>query len=321
MRRNGAGSRPPGEMPRGHPSPVGAERPHPQRCAGLLRGRSSLAAAPAGAAPSAFCALRVRSCAGAPAPARVRSGAARPAPASRPRSGACALPRFARSPGPALGASPRLSRSALVRRFAPPRALAGPAALGVGLPSLRASSASLRSPLLRVGLPAALRVAPPGPPCAARFAASGPVASAPGACAALWAACFGLRPPGLLCSPRLRGCAVPPWRAAILDRVRTNRETETRAENPQRSAEGIETGQGQESRTKAGKTAQGAPAARLGPTPCASSFAIETVRPCRRLGRTASIPARGIHRRGTGAHREPRPYKPPIQSVLLDITY
>ena len=192
-------------MPRGHPSPVGAERPHPQRYAGLLRGRSSLAAA---SRPPPLFAHSASAIAPGPLPRRA-SAPARPArpPLRGPGPAHSARPRFARLPGPALGASPRLPRSALVRRCAPPRALAGPAALGVGLPSLRASSASLRSPLLRVGLPAALRVAPPGPPCAARFAASGPGASAPGACAALRAACFGLRPPGLLCSPRLRGCA------------------------------------------------------------------------------------------------------------------
>ena len=303
MRRSGAGSRPPGKMPGGHPSPVGAKRPHPQRCAGLLRGRSSLAAAPAGAAPSAFCALRVRFCAGAPAPARVRSGAARPAPASRPRSGACALPRFARSPGPALGASPRLSRSALVRRFAPPRALAGPAALGVGLPSLRASSASLRSPLLRFGLPAALRVAPPGPPCAARFAASGPVASAPGACAALRAACFGLRPPGLLCSPRLRGCAVPPLRAAYYSERDTMLSVWVGRLPPRHTLRVIATVLGVEGRSIVGKTAQGTFPPVLGLVPCASSFAIEPLRPYRKSDRTANTPAPGNGRKGTAAQR------------------
>lgn len=207
MRRSGAGSRPPGKMPRGHPSPVGAERPHPQRYAGLLRGRSSLAAAsrppPLFAHSASALAPGLCPCArplrrGPPGP-RFAAPVRRIAPALA--SLGCRGRPSARPPGSL--ARPLCGLASL----RPPRALAGPAALGVGLPSLRASFASLRSPLLRVGLPAALRVAPPGPPCAARFAASGPGASAPGACAALRAACFGLRPPGLLCSPRLRGCA------------------------------------------------------------------------------------------------------------------
>lgn len=53
------------------------------------------------------------------------------------------------------------------------------------------------------------------------------------------------------------------------------------------------------------KDRAGSPAARHGPIPCATSFAIERVSPCRRSGRTASKPAPGSRRRGTGAHREP----------------
>ena len=125
-----------------------------------------------------FCALRVPPLRRGPCPCAgpLRRGA--PAAASRPRSGALRPPSAAlRSPGPPLGPAPRLCRSALVRRCAAPRALAGPAALGLPLSALRASSAALRSPLLRAGLAAALRVAPPGPPWPARVG-FGPPASA-----------------------------------------------------------------------------------------------------------------------------------------------
>ena len=89
--------------------------------------------------------------------------------------------------------------------------------------------------------------------------------------------------------------------------MRTTREAETGAENPQWGAEGIGTGQGQKSRTKAGKTAQGGRPARLGLVPCAPSFAIETANAYRISGRNTNTPALGIRRRGTGAHREPEP--------------
>lgn len=143
-----------------------------------------------------------------------------PCPCARPLRGGAPGPRFAgplRRLAPALaslgwrarpsGLPPRLPRSARVRRCAAPWALAGPAALG--LPSLRCGL-PVRSALLRLGLPLALRVAPPGPPLgppASRLRGRGPPPR--GACAALRAACFGLRPPGaFLCSARLRACAI-----------------------------------------------------------------------------------------------------------------
>lgn len=43
----------------------------------------------------------------------------------------------------------------------------------------------------------------------------------------------------------------------------------------------------------------------LGLVPCASSFAIETVRPCHRSGRRTNTRGQGIRRRGTGAPPEP----------------
>ena len=114
-----------------------------------------------------------------------------PLPPRASASGRRARPPL-RGPGPALapalaslgcrarpsGLPPRLPRSARVRRFAAPWALAGPAALG--LPSLRCGL-PVRSALLRLGRPLALRGFPAGaPPWPARFAASGPGASAPG---------------------------------------------------------------------------------------------------------------------------------------------
>lgn len=143
------------------------------------------------AAPSAFCALRVRPCAGASGPCArpLRRGPPGPRFAAPVRRTAPVL-RFAPSSGAGpRGRPPGSPARPLVRRFAAPRALAGPAALGVGF---RCAAGFLRCApvaLAPLRLPAALRVAPPGPPAPVRFAASGPVASAPGACAALRAAC------------------------------------------------------------------------------------------------------------------------------------
>lgn len=187
MRRRRAGA----PVPlRGAPRPArGASAPHSQRCAGLLRGRASGAAA--SRPPPLFAHSASALAPGPPAPARVRSGAARPAPASRPRSGA-RRPSSAslRPPGPGPGGGPpalplgRLCAASRLRG----RSLA-PLRLGSASAVLRASSAALRSPLLRSASP--LRFAWPRrvPPPPVRFAASGPVASAPGACAALRAAC------------------------------------------------------------------------------------------------------------------------------------
>lgn len=157
---------------------------------------------------AAFCALRVLPPRGpCPGARPLRRGAPGPrfaAPVRRFR------PRCARRGRPS-GAAPRLSRSARVRRCAAPWALAGPAALGLALAALR--------PPCSVGLassrasPCASRVPRRVPPAPARFAASGPVASRPGACAALWAACSGLRPRGFGCAPApARACWVrSPW--------------------------------------------------------------------------------------------------------------
>lgn len=174
MRRRRAGA----PVPlRGAPRPArGASAPHSQRCAGLLRGRASGAAA--SRPPPLFAHSASALAPGPPAPARVRSGAARPAPASRPRSGA-RRPSSAslRPPGPGPGGGPpalplgRLCAASRLRG----RSLA-PLRLGSASAVLRASSAALRSPLLRSASP--LRFAwprrVPPPPSASRLRARWP---------------------------------------------------------------------------------------------------------------------------------------------------
>lgn len=178
------------------PSALFAPSPARLWCARQVGGRSSLAAAALRRLPRPFCALRVPARAGAPAPARGRSGAARP--------GAFAPSRRA----------PRLPRSALVRRFAPPRALAGPvwfpgrSPLGCGLPH---SGSPLLAP--RVPGPSAWpRRAPPGarptgfggrrPPPRGPARPFGPLVPASGPRGFLRArACAGFR--------LLRGCSNP----------------------------------------------------------------------------------------------------------------
>lgn len=138
--------------------PLQAAGPNPLWCAALR----------AACGPPSFCALRVPSCAAslrgsAPARAACRRCAA------RVRLFAPSL----RSPGPGRGHSPRLSRSARVRRCAAPWALAGPAALGspsarCGLPPLRSGRpCSAPCSLLRFAGP---RRDPPCPPAVASVA-------------------------------------------------------------------------------------------------------------------------------------------------------
>lgn len=62
---------------------------------------------------------------------------------------------------------------------------------------------------------------------------------------------------------------------------------------------------GLDSRSKAGKTAQGTLYALPGMVPCATSFAIEPLRPYRKSGRTANTPAQDSGRKGNAAHSEP----------------
>jgi len=107
--------------------------------------RGLFAPASASRLPRPFCALRVPTCAGAPAPARVRSGAARPPPLRGPD------PAHSAQVGPApRPLRPPLSRPALVRatRSAVGAAPAVPAASVSG--RLRAS---YRSPLRPAPLP------------------------------------------------------------------------------------------------------------------------------------------------------------------------
>ena len=187
-----------GIKPRGAPLPSRAYAQTPAVVRACGGGRSSLRLSP-------------------PLFARFASAAAPgPLPLRASASGRRARPPL-RGPGPALapalaslgcrarpsGLPPRLPRSARVRRFAAPWALAGPAALG--LPSLRCGL-PVRSALLRLGLPLALRGfpagAPLGPP-ASRLRGRGPPPR--GACAALRAAWFGLRPPGAFVLARPAG--------------------------------------------------------------------------------------------------------------------
>ena len=89
----------------------------------LLRGRSSLAQAPAGACPLRFLATPGASCAGAPAPAPPPAGRARPLPPIR------AAPRLLRPPGVAL--APLRAPAVRATPAAPP-----PHPLRCGLPPL-----------------------------------------------------------------------------------------------------------------------------------------------------------------------------------------
>ena len=136
-----------------------------------------------------------------------------PFPRARPLRGGAPGPRFAvpvrrlrprcARRGRPSGLPPRLPRSARVRRFAAPWALAGPAALG--LPSLRCGLPFGR-PCFVSGVPLRFAGSPPGPPLgppASRLRGRGPPPR--GACAALRAACFGLRPPGAFVLARPAG--------------------------------------------------------------------------------------------------------------------
>ena len=177
---------------RGPPVPAGL-RPDSRGCArlgpfGALFARFASALAPG------------------PLPLRASASGRRARPPFGARSGACARPRFARLPGPALGPSPP----------APPLGPCAPLRGSVGSrwpPCARVALAALRPPfwsaLLRLGLPLALRGFPAGaPPWPARFAASGPGASAPGGLRGPSGRLFWPPAPrGFLCSPRPRGCA------------------------------------------------------------------------------------------------------------------
>ena len=164
------------------------------------------------------CALRVPSCAGAPAPARVRSGAARPPPLRGPG------PAFApslRSPGPPLGPrppAPPLGPCAPLSRLRGRSLAPGPLP-----PHPRRCGLAVRFALalLRVGCGAS--VAPPGPPPGRPLRGFGGGWLRPGGVGGL-AAAFSAPPPGLGSAPaparawgvlRPAGRAWPPCRAFV----------------------------------------------------------------------------------------------------------
>ena len=84
-----------------------------------------------------------------------------------------------------------------------------------------------------------------------------------------------------LCMAARRGRAAPPLRAARYTEGAEDGENERRTERPRRG--------------------RCTPARGL--VPCATSFAIEPLRPCRISGSTANIPAPGNGRKGTAAQR------------------
>ena len=176
--------------------PLQAAGPNPLRCAALR----------AACGPPSFWPLRVPSCAGAPAPARVPSGPGRLPPLRGPGPAFCALASLA-------GAGPRAFPPALsLGPCAPLRgsvASRWPRCAWVALRPLRASAASLWSPLLCSVRPPALRGFPAGSPLARplsrlrarRLPAPGPARASP--------ACCGLSAPGLCCAGRLRPLLPP----------------------------------------------------------------------------------------------------------------
>jgi len=176
--------------------------------------RSSLR--PSGALPAALCALRAPRLRRGPCPCAgsLRRGA--PGAAARARSVARLPPCAAlRSPGPPLGPSPpalSLGPCAPLRGSAGarwPRCAWVRAALGCGLPALRSGRPCSASPSpLRFAWP---RRAPPGPP-ASRL--RGRLPPAPGACAALRAACSASGPRGF--GAPLARCSRGPARAALV---------------------------------------------------------------------------------------------------------
>jgi len=135
----------PAPAPGGLPVPAGARVACPRPSA--VCGPASLR--------SAFCPLRVRPCAGAPAPARVRSGAGRPP---------LVAPPSARPPGSPARPLVRRCRGSAGSRW--PRFPPGSPSLRCGLP-VRSAFLLLRLPS---GSPRVPRRAPPGP---CRSAASG----------------------------------------------------------------------------------------------------------------------------------------------------
>lgn len=171
------------------PGPLQAAGPDPLWCAALR----------AACGPPSFWPLRVPSCAGAPAPARVPSGPGRLPPLRGPGPAFCALASLA-------GAGPRAFPPALsLGPCAPLRgsvASRWPRCAWVALRPLRASAASLWSPLLCSVLPLALRGFPAGSPLARplsrlrarRLPAPGPARASPARC--------GLSAPGLFAARR-----------------------------------------------------------------------------------------------------------------------
>ena len=119
----------------------------------------------------------------------------------------------------------------------------------------------------------------------------------------LWVGAFpalSFRPCFLVALP----CPVSPWAGGCRP-LRPHGRGRSRASRPQvRAAQYTESNAEGEERTKAGKTAQGTLYARLGLVPCASSFAIEPLRPYRKSDRTANTPAPGNGRKGTAAQKE-----------------
>ncbi len=179
----------------------GPQGPHPGRSAPPLRfvAISGMRAGPA-CRRALFCALRGPFCAGAPAPARA-------APARRARRRFAARsgpwgPRFARRARPP-GLPPGSVARPLVRRYAAPRALAGPVWFGLRHPlRLRAPCSVALAPLRLRRAPARGPAGSPPPRPASR--ASGAAASGPGGPAAFGRGLVAAPPGALL---RARACA------------------------------------------------------------------------------------------------------------------
>lgn len=190
-------------MPSPLPGPPGGSLRHPQTRYCMRACSPSRSFLRVGFAVGlAFCALRVLPRRGpCPCARPLRRGA--PAAASRARSGVCALASLA---GPAPRGFPPGSPA---RPCAPLRGSCGARCRrcpGLALAALRAP---VRSPLLRLGRgPWASRRPAGAPPAPSASRLRGRLAPAPGACAALRAACLGPLAPGALTArPRLRGLA------------------------------------------------------------------------------------------------------------------
>ena len=211
----------PGLLLSPHPGRLGAPfvAPRPAKvCAPAARGAARFARAFSGRLFAHFACCRPGS-RGSPASARRAR-----------RRFAGAFRRIApslRSPRPPLAPCPPAPPLGLVRRCAAPAALAGG---DCSLPCPCWAAGFLRSPLPCCGRGLAQRAARRGSPGAPASRLRGRLAPAPGACAALRAACLGPLAPGAFFL-RARACAGLLWVAffAGLSRARVRRRGRRRA--------------------------------------------------------------------------------------------